>query len=164
MVAGANRRGRRVVAPGDPQRPLQYVDARDLARWLLTGLETGLTGAVDVISRSGHTTTSGLLEACVAATGSDAELVWIDQERLDTAGVEPWTQLPCWVPTTAEYADFLEADTSLAAQTGLVCRPVTDTVADTWTWLQADGRPAQRDDRPVHGLPTELERLLLDQP
>jgi nucleoside-diphosphate-sugar epimerase len=156
--------GGRVVAPGDPQRPLQYVDARDLARWLLTGLETGLAGAVDVISPSGHTTTSGLLEACIAATGSDAELVWIEQERLDAAGVEPWTQLPCWVPTTAEYAGFLEADTSLAAQTGLVCRPVTDTVADTWAWLQAEGRPAQRDDRPVHGLPAELERLLLDQP
>lgn len=155
--------GGRVVAPGDPQRPLQYVDARDLARWLLTGLETGLTGACDVISRSGHTTTSGLLEACIAATGSDAELVWIDQERLEAAGVEPWTQLPCWVPATAEYAGFLEADTARAAATGLVCRPVGDTVADTWAWLQAEGRPAQRDDRPVHGLPAELERQLLDQ-
>jgi hypothetical protein len=137
------------------------VDARDLASWLLTGLETGLAGPVDVISRSGHTTTSGLLEACIAATGSGAELVWIDQERLDAAGVEPWTHLPCWVPTTAEYAGFLEADTTRAAATGLRCRPIEDTVTDTWAWLQAEGRPAQRDDRPVHGLPVDLEHQLL---
>jgi nucleoside-diphosphate-sugar epimerase len=153
--------GGRVVAPGDPQRPLQYVDARDLASWLLTGLETGLAGPVDVISRSGHTTMSGLLEACIAATGSNAELVWVDQERLEAAGVEPWTHLPCWVPTTAEFAGFLEADASRAAQTGLRCRPVSDTVTDTWAWLQAEGQPAQRADRPVHGLPINLEHQLL---
>lgn len=154
--------GGRVVAPGDPVRPLQYVDAHDLASWLLSGLADGLSGPVDVISRSGHTTTSGLLEACITTTGSDAELVWVDQERLAAAGVEPWTQLPCWVPQTEEFAGFLEADTSLAARTGLICRPVGDTVADTWAWLQAEGRPVQRADRPVHGLPAELERRLLD--
>jgi 2'-hydroxyisoflavone reductase len=43
----------------------------------------------------------------------------------------------------------------------LVCRPVEETVADTWAWLQRDGAPAQRPDRPAHGLPAELERRLL---
>lgn len=153
--------GGRVVAPGDPARPLQYVDARDLASWLLSGLANGRSGPVDVISPSGHATTASLLQACIDATGSAAELVWIDQDRLAAAGVEPWTQLPCWVPTTGEFAGFLEADTTLAARTGLRCRPVAETVADTWAWLQADGFPAQRSDRPVHGLPVELEARLL---
>ncbi|PFG18274.1 nucleoside-diphosphate-sugar epimerase [Propionicimonas paludicola] len=150
-----------MVAPGAPDRPLQYVDVRDLASWLLNALVNGRRGPVDVISRSGHATTATLLEACLAATGSTAELVWIDEERLAAAGVEPWTQLPCWVPTTGEYAGFLEADTTLAARTGLSCRPVAQTVTDTWAWLQTEGFPAQRPDRPVHGLPPELERALL---
>lgn len=153
--------GGRMVAPGVPGRPLQYVDVRDLARWLLEALANGSSGPVDVISRSGHATTRTLLEACLEVTGSSAELVWVSEERLAAAGVEPWTQLPCWVPTTGEFADFFEADTTLAARTGLVCRPVTQTVADTWAWLQAEGFPAQRPDRPVHGLPPELERTLL---
>jgi nucleoside-diphosphate-sugar epimerase len=154
-------RGGRLVAPGRPDRPLQLVDARDLAAWLLTGLAEGRSGAVDVISRSGHTTMRGLLEACIAATASDAELVWFSEQELADAGVEPWTQLPCWVPEQGEYAGFLESDTELAARTGLVCRSITDTVADTWDWLQREGPPPQRPDRAVHGLPEAVERALL---
>lgn len=153
--------GGRVVAPGRPGRPLQYVDARDLARWLLDGLSTGLTGPVDTISRSGQASTAELLEACVSATGTDAELVWVPEEQLAAAGAEPWTQLPCWVPETGEFAGFLECDTSHAAATGLVCRPVRDTVADTWAWLQRSGPLPQRPDRPIHGLPVALEQQLL---
>jgi 2'-hydroxyisoflavone reductase len=153
--------GGRVVAPGRPDRPLQYVDARDLAAWLLSGLEAGLGGGVDVISRSGHATTAGLLEACVEVTGSDVELVWVGERELETAGAQPWTQLPCWVPETGEFAGFLESDTRRAAATGLRCRPVRETVADTWHWLQEAGLPARRGDRNVHGLPADLERRLL---
>ncbi len=153
--------GGRVVAPGHPGRPLQFVDARDLAAFVLDRLAAGAGGAVDVASRSGHTTTAGLLRSCVEVTGSDAELVWVDEQRLAAAGAQPWTHLPCWVPTGGEFAGFLEADTSRAAAAGLRCRPVEETVADTWEWLQRAGFPAQRPDRPVHGLPPELEEELL---
>jgi nucleoside-diphosphate-sugar epimerase len=153
--------GGRVVAPGRPDRPLQYVDARDLAGWLLTGLETGLGGAVDVISPSGHATTAELLGACVEVTGSDAELVWVGERELEAVGAQPWTQLPCWVPETGEFAGFFELDTSRAAATGLRCRPVSETVADTWRWMQEAGGPVQRPDRDVHGLPADLEQRLL---
>lgn len=153
--------GGRVVAPGRPDRPLQYVDARDLTAWLLDGLATGLGGGVDVVSPSGHATTQTLLEACIAATGSDAELVWFDEAALDTAGAQPWTQLPCWVPESGEFAGFLEGDTAKAAATGLTCRPVQETVADTWAWLEREGRPPQRADRDAHGLPVEIEQALL---
>ena len=158
---GRIARGGQVVAPGRPERPLQLVDARDLAGWLLDGVAAGRAGAVDVVSRSGHATTESLLEACLDATGSDAELVWVDEADLAAAGAEPWTHLPCWVPEHGEFAGFLEGDTSLAAATGLVCRPVEETVGDTWRWLQAEGPPAQRADRSVHGLPEEVERRLL---
>ena len=157
-------RGGPVVAPGRPERPLQYVDVRDLASWLLTGLADGLAGPVDAISRSGHATTRELLEACVAVTGSDARLVWVGEDDLAGAGAEPWTQLPCWVPESGEFAGFLEGDTSRAAGTGLVCRPVAETVRDTWAWLQQDGEAAQPAGRPVHGLPAELEARLLAAP
>ncbi len=158
-------RGGRVVAPGRPDRPLQYVDARDLAAWLLDAVAGNVAGPVDVASRSGHATTLSLLDACIQATDADVELVWFDEDVLAAAGAQPWTELPCWVPESGEFAGFLEGDTSLAAATGLRCRPVIDTVLDTWRWLQRDGRPAQRADRDVHGLPTQLEqRLLAERP
>lgn len=154
-------RGGQVVAPGRPERGLQYVDARDLAAFLLDGLAAGLGGAFDVVSPPAHTTTQDLLESCTEVTGSDAELVWVDEADLAAAGVQPWTQLPCWVPETGELAGLMGSDAGKAAAAGLVCRPVEQTVGDTWAWLQADGMPVQRADRPAHGLPLDLERLLL---
>lgn len=157
-------RGGRVVAPERPERPLQYVDARDLAAWLLSGLAGSLTGPVDVVSRPGHATTEQLLAACVQVTGSDAELVWIDEATLEAAGAKPWTELPCWVPEgNAEFDAFLKVDTARAAATGLTCRPIEETVLDTWRWLQDEGMPEQRADRDQHGLPEEVERKLLSR-
>ncbi len=97
----------------------------------------------------------------MVATGSDAELVWIDEDRLAAAGAQPWTQLPCWVPQEGEFVGFLEADTAKAGQAGLRCRPVEDTVRDTWEWMQRETLPTQREDRAVHGLPSEIEKELL---
>jgi 2'-hydroxyisoflavone reductase len=157
-------RGGRVVAPGRPDRGLQYVDVRDLAAFALDGLEQGLSGPYDVVSAPGHCTTLELLEACVQATGSDAELVWVDEADLDAAAVQPWVQLPCWVPESGDLAGAMSSDTSKALGAGLTCRPVEQTVADTWAWLQAEGMPPQRSDRPRHGLPADLERRLLSSP
>ena len=155
-------RGGRVVAPGRPDRPLQYVDVRDLAAFALDALAGGVTGPVDVTAPSGHASTRTFLEACVAATGSDAEPVWVDEATLERLGVRPWTQLPVWVPEHGEFAGFLEGDVARALGLGLRCRPVEETVADTWAWLQREGVPAPRADRPAHGLPEELERAVLE--
>jgi 2'-hydroxyisoflavone reductase len=155
-------RGGRVVAPGRPGRALQHVDVRDLAAWVLDAVAGDVRGPVDLTCPSGHTTTGALLDAVVETTGGRAELVWVDQERVLAAGVEPWTQLPCWVPEGGEWAGFMEGDTTAAVRTGLRSRPVGETVRDTWDWLQADGYPTPPAGRPVPGLPEELERALLD--
>jgi nucleoside-diphosphate-sugar epimerase len=158
---GRIARGGQVVAPGDPDRGLQYVDARDLAAWLLDNLAQGTAGPVDIVSPPRFATIRELLEACIDATGSDAELVWIPEEVLDAEGAEPWTQLPCWVPSTGELAGLMESDTSRAVATGLHCRPVLETVRDTWHWVERAGMPAPREGLPLNGLPTALEKRLL---
>jgi hypothetical protein len=58
--------------------------------------------------------------------------------------VEPWTQLPIWTPMTGELAGVHGADTSRAAAAGLSCRPIAETVRDTWAWLQEEGWPESR--------------------
>ncbi|MDQ3502036.1 MAG: reductase [Actinomycetota bacterium] len=153
-------RGGRVVAPGRPERPLQYVDGRDLAAFALDGLEQGLTGAYDVVSAPGHTTMRELLETCIEVTGSDAELVWVGEAELAAAGAEPWTQLPCWLPESGEDAGFMAGDTRKALAAGLVCRALEQTVAGTWEWMQREGVPKGRPGREP-GLPVEVERALL---
>ncbi|MFJ9609433.1 NAD-dependent epimerase/dehydratase family protein [Kitasatospora sp. NPDC101176] len=155
-------RGGPVLAPGPRDLALQYVDARDLASWTLDAAAARLGGAYNVVSPAGHTTMGGLLEACVRATGSDARLRWTDPERILAAGVEPWRELPVWL-APGELYDFLHgASVERAVAAGLRCRPVAETVEDTWAWLRSLGGGApQRADRPKVGLDPEREAALL---
>ncbi|MFH8465856.1 NAD-dependent epimerase/dehydratase family protein [Streptomyces sp. NPDC017991] len=162
-------RGGPVLAPGPRELPLQYIDVRDLAEWTLgaveggSGTQGGASGAYNLISPSGHATTQALLDACARVTGGRAELRWTEPEVILAAGVEPWTQLPVWVPPDSElHAMLHRVDVSKAVRAGLRCRPVSETVADTWNWLQdIGGVPPRRPDRPVVGLDPAVEEKLL---
>lgn len=158
---GRMSRGGRVLAPGPPDLPLQYIDARDLARFMLEGAERGLAGALDTVSRPGHTTMGELLETCAEVTGGHAELVWRSPEAIEAAGVAPWTELPIWVPAGTELVGLHAGDVSAAYAQGLWCRPVQETVSDTWQWLQREGFPPARPDRPGPGVDPEAERRAL---
>jgi nucleoside-diphosphate-sugar epimerase len=133
-------RGGRVPAPGDPGQPVQLVDARDLAAWML---DLG-PGAYNGTAPAGSHTMREVLEAAVAATGADAELVWIPDERLVAAEVEPWVELPLWIPA-AQFPGTWTIGTERAQAAGLRCRPVADTVADVAAWLR-DGGEDELDD------------------
>ncbi|MFI7356330.1 reductase [Streptomyces avidinii] len=155
-------RGGPVLAPGPRELPLQYIDARDLAGWTLDAAAAGLGGAYNLVSPVGHATTGTLLDACAATTGGAADLRWTDPARILEAGVEPWTELPIWVPEGEAYDHMHRGDVSRALAAGLKCRPVEETVADTWAWLRTLGGIApQRPDRPAPGLSPERESALL---
>jgi nucleoside-diphosphate-sugar epimerase len=154
-------RGGTVVAPGPQDRPLQYIDGRDLARWMLDAAERALGGAFNVVSRPGHTTIGDLLNTCNEVTGGHADLVWLDPDDIEAAGVSGWTQLPIWVPPTGELAGLHGGDVTAAYSEGLRCRPVRDTVSDTWQWLRAEGYPSTAEGRGDLGLDPDAERRLL---
>lgn len=156
-------RGGPVLAPGPRDLPLQYVDVRDLAEWILGAVERELSGPYNLMGPQGHATMGTLLDACAATVGGTAELRWTSPEVILDAGIEPWTQLPVWVPPGSDMHDALHsADVSRALATGLRCRPVEETVADTWRWLQDVGGTApMRPDRTAKGLDAEVEAKVL---
>jgi len=156
-------RGGPTLAPGPADLPLQYVDVRDLAAFLLDAAGRRLTGPLNLVSPSGHTTIGELLRTAAEVTGGRAELRWTDPRTIAAAGIEGWTQLPIWLPPGPDH-DFLHrADVSRALAAGLRCRPVRETVADTWQWLRSlDGAAPVRTDRPRSGLDPQLEAKALD--
>ena len=151
-------RGGPVLVP-EPDRPLQYIDARDLAGWMLSAAERGIGGAFNTGSPPGHCTMGELLDAAVRVTGADARPVPVSADVIEEAGISPWTDLPIWAPRDEEYGGLHDGDVSAALAAGLTCRPVRSTVADTWAWLQAEGDPVPR--RPV-GLDPDKERRVLE--
>ncbi len=117
-------RGGPVAAPGPADRPLQYIDGRDLAGWLLASAGAGTGGIFNAVGRPGSTTMGRLLEAAREVTGSRAELVWATPEAVEAAGISPWTEFPIWVPPGEEYAGVHDIDVTAAHRAGLSCRTV----------------------------------------
>ena len=144
--------GGRVLAPAPPDQPVQFIDVRDLAAWIVTAVERGLSGIYNATGPG--VTFERLLEAC--ADGADAEIVWLEPERLVEHGVGEWMELPLWV-ASPEFAAIHRADVSKAMRDGLRIRPLAETVRDTLAW------DASRDTPPAEnvGLSPERERELL---
>ena len=156
-------RGGEVLAPGPPSLPLQYIDARDLAHFALGAALAGHGGPVNVVSRRGHATMGSLLKtAARVAAAPGTRLWWTEPAALAQAGVEPWTELPIWIPPGHQYEGMHGADVERAHALGLRCRPVADTVADTWAWMAGlPGATPRRPDLPAPGIDPERERAVL---
>jgi nucleoside-diphosphate-sugar epimerase len=152
-----------VVAPGDPERAVQLVDARDLAAWMLDLAEQRVAGAFNGTAPAGRTTMGAALEAAVEVTGGGARLHWVPDDVLVAHDVAPWDELPLWLPAQ-DGAGTWAVGTERAQAAGLRCRPTAQTVADTWAWLRDGGAAAMGDWRAANrprGLTPERERELL---
>jgi 2'-hydroxyisoflavone reductase len=141
-----------LVAPAPPGRPLQLLDARDLAAWALEPDRAGTFLTVGA---------PATMADLVRALPGPPEPAWVEDAALLLGGVEPWTELPFWLP----HDQFPGAMTLDGRAARLATRPLAETVADTWRWLEDEGgRAAVRGARPPRGragvLDPEHERAL----
>jgi 2'-hydroxyisoflavone reductase len=114
-----------VLAPGRPSDPLQFIDVRDLAGFILRLFEDDRGGTFNA---TGHTTSFGhVLDACCRASASGAEVVWVPGDRLLEAGVDAWMGVPLWIGDPAWHAAN-RVDITRALNAGLEFRPLDDTI------------------------------------
>lgn len=136
------REGGEVLAPGEPDHGLQFIDVRDLAAFMVLGIEQGTTGTFNVNGPVGGGMTIGkLLDTCKKATGSDATFTYAEGDWLAGQGVNPWAQMPVWIPPGPEMIGFHTRDLSKAAAAGLTTRPLEATIADALTWFDEEYMP-----------------------
>jgi 2'-hydroxyisoflavone reductase len=134
-------RGGDVLAPGRPLRQVQFIDARDLAQWLVRLARERRAGRFLAVGVS--STLAAVLDECRSVAGSDARFVWADDDALIALGVEPWTGLPLWIPESdPSHGGMLLADNRRAVAAGLRSRPLRETIADTLRWASADAAAA----------------------
>ncbi|MFJ8471229.1 NAD-dependent epimerase/dehydratase family protein [Kitasatospora sp. NPDC094011] len=121
-------RGGEVLAPGRPDAPLQVVDARDLADWMLALLTRGTSGAYHAATPATGTI-GDLLDAVASAVAPPGTtLTWVDDDFLQAAGLTN-RALPLWTTDPLSLATRT-ADSAAALATGLRLRPVADTARD----------------------------------
>jgi nucleoside-diphosphate-sugar epimerase len=126
----------RVLCPAPPDRPIQWVDSRDLARFLLACARAGRTGLYNLVGP--RTSMRSVLETCCAVAGDRAALCWTDEESLRAAGVAPWSELPLWIPTDVAGSAY-DIDASRAVRAGARFRHANETIADVWAWMEGLG-------------------------
>lgn len=151
-------RGGIVAAPGRPSRTLQFIDARDLAEWMVK-LAAGNTGGVFNATGPARPIAMGkVLETCREVCGSDARFEWIDEAVLEREKVGPWKDMPLFIPETEPHVkEFMDIPIDRALATGLRHRPLAATVSDTLAWA----RTRAADHAWKAGLTPEREAALL---
>lgn len=146
-----------VLAPDGPAHPARFIDARDLAAWVVGMIESGATGTYNARGPNETLTFGELLDTCKTITGSDARFVWMDERFLLDAGVTPYTELPLWIPNLPERAGFYSVNSGKAIAAGLTFRPIAETIRATLAW---DATQPPDAPRPC-GLHPDRERALL---
>ncbi len=148
-------KGGEVLAPGNPDQPVQFIDVRDLGEWVVHCAEEGHVGVYNATGFDGVVTMAQVLYGCRCATELPVTITWADEEFLDEQEVGPWMQMPLWIPSRKNTI----ASISKAQAKGLRFRPVADTIRDTLVWSleESERRPMFR----RTGLPPEREAEVL---
>jgi 2'-hydroxyisoflavone reductase len=147
-------RGGEVLAPVGPDEPVEIIDVRDLADWMLRMVEHGKGGIFNATGPDRPLTLGEVLSTSGAVTQSGARVIWVDADFLAENGITPWVEMPLWVPGQA-----VLVDTRRALADGLTFRSLHDTVRDTLAWDAK--RPS--DYALKAGISMERERELLDR-
>ncbi|MBT5873437.1 MAG: NAD-dependent epimerase/dehydratase family protein [Candidatus Latescibacteria bacterium] len=151
-------RGGQVIVPGRSDAPLQFIDVRDVAEWIVAMVAQDVKGVYNATGPQNPLQMGEFIETCRAACSNDAELIWMDDDYLAAHEVAPFVELPLWLPTSADHRGFFDIDCSLAIRDGLTFRPLLDTVEATLEWDR---------ERPHHTtfkstLSTTKEKALVD--
>ena len=151
-------RGGEVLAPGRPDRFVQFIDVRDLADWTLSMIERNETGVYNAQGLPGRFTMHNVLDECKAVSGSDASFTWASEDFLLRENVAAWTDMPLWLPEEAapHLKGFMFINCDKAVGAGLRFRSLSDTIAATLAWYQANSS-----DELKAGLDSNREQFLL---
>jgi 2'-hydroxyisoflavone reductase len=154
-------KGGEILAPGDGRDPVQFIDARDLAAWIIVAIEQGDAGLFNATGPDKQITMATLLDACKAVSGKGATFTWVPAAFLEEQKVEPWSDMPVWVPASGDSIGFAQINCQKAIGRGLRFRPVEDTVRDTLAWWKT--LPEERRGKLRAGLTADREIAVLGE-
>ncbi len=151
--------GGAILAPGTSNDRVQFIDVRDLARFMVRLLEDERGGTYDVTSFPDTTTMGDVIAAATADAREPATVLWAESAWLEARGLEGWMDLPLWLAPKLGIPGLMNARVDRARADGLTLRPLADTIAATRAWLET-----LPNDRERHaGISRERERELLTE-
>ena len=125
-----------MVLPGAPADPIQIIDVRDVADWIVHCLEQSIVGVYNVTGPAKSLSMQAMVEGVRTGTASQVEFVWINNDFLDAHGVQDG-QFPLYAPPSGPSAGLHRCNISRALERGLVFRPVPETAGATLEWYRS---------------------------
>jgi 2'-hydroxyisoflavone reductase len=147
-----------MLAPGAPSDPVQVIDARDLAAWMLGLVEQKAFGVYNAVSPPRMFTIGSVIDTSLKVTGADTKITWVPADFLKQQLTEQ-EALPPWDDANGPQAGGSLTVVDRALKTGLKIRPLDATIRDTLAWHAT--RPADRQAKLRAGLAPEREAALL---
>jgi 2'-hydroxyisoflavone reductase len=149
-------KGGEMLAPGTPQDPIQVIDVRDLAAWMMKLVQARTTGYFNAISPPGMFTMGGLINASIGASPKAGTVAsWVNEDFLAAHWKAEELDLPPWSPMKGEMAAASLTSVEPALRTGLKVRPLEETVRDTLAWFES--LPPERQAKLRAGLDPQKE-------
>jgi 2'-hydroxyisoflavone reductase len=156
-------KGGEVLAPGNPSDPVQFIDSRDLAEWMIRMAEGRVFGTYNATGPAKPFTIGEMLTGIRAVTNVGAQFTFVPADFLKAHGVNGWRHMPVWMPPVGATAGFCQRNTAKALAKGLTFRPLGVTAKDTLDWHKTR-TPEERkamDDGAIAGIPASKEAEVL---
>ena len=150
-------RGGEMLAPGKPTDLTQYIDARDLGKFMVHCVEQKLTGEFNLVRQPFPI--GEFLDACVRVTDRGTTLTWVPANVLAEHGLESWRQLQMWADSDSPVTGSLTWSSQKAMDAGLTIRPMDETIRDTLDWYMS--LPAKRRSTMRSGIRPQKEAEVL---
>ncbi|MDP9101594.1 MAG: NAD-dependent epimerase/dehydratase family protein [Actinomycetota bacterium] len=133
-------RGGQVALPGDPDQPVQVVDAGDLARLVMTLLAADQSGTYNAVGPADPVTLRELVETCAHAAGTSVDVIPVPADSVAPG-------FPLVLRDRAAYPLF-RRNAAKARAAGMPATPLAATATDVLAWDHARGLPALAVDLP----------------
>jgi 2'-hydroxyisoflavone reductase len=153
--------GGTMIVPGKPADPIQLIDVRDLAEWIVHCIENNIVGIYNATGPRSEMSMQAMVEGCRRGTGSDAGPVWIDTDFLESKGA--LERFPLYAPPTGETAGFHRCNIDRALAKGLRFRSMADTAKATLDWYRSLPAELQPRIAPQFAKPASNEEAWLDK-
>ncbi|MCY0876973.1 MAG: NAD-dependent epimerase/dehydratase family protein [Firmicutes bacterium] len=126
--------GGEVLVPGRRDLPVQFIDTRDLAEWMIRMVESKTSGVFNATGPKERLTMGELVDGLTDAIPSSAKATWVSEAFLQAQDVKEWTEMPLWISDRTDWPGFSSFNLNLAIAQGLTYRSLRETIQDTWRW------------------------------
>jgi 2'-hydroxyisoflavone reductase len=163
-------RGGEILVPGRKTDPVQYIDVRDLAEWMITLIENGTTGTFNAVGPARPQTMAEFVYGLGAITSAPLSWTWIEDyeflksyplRRAPSGQTSGLTYAVPWVMVDGIDLGHMRIDGRKAIAAGLKFRPLALTAKDTVDWRLSSAAPQALRDQPRYVLTPDQETAIL---